>query len=126
MNNEITTEMLDRKIAWCQQNAFWGNPRAIQRMQDFYFEQTRESVADEWSQGVTIAELEQRLNAVRVSYRAYYSKDNLTRRLFIFRPHCTPPETDTMLGMGFVIANDGDSDNIPDQPVEEPVEGVEE
>jgi hypothetical protein len=31
-----------------------------------------------------------------------------------------------MLGMGFVIANDGDSDNIPDQPVEEPVEGVEE
>ena len=118
MTNEITTEMLDRTIQWCEQNAFWGKGSAIQRMTDFYFEQTRESVADEWSQGVTIAELEQRLNVVRVSYRVYYSKDNLTRRLFIFRPGCTPPETDTMLGMGFVVANDGDSDNIPDQPIE--------
>jgi hypothetical protein len=118
MNNEITTEMLDRTIQWCEQNAFWGKGSAIPRMTDFYFEQTRESVADEWSQGVTIAELEQRLKAVRVSYRIYYSKDNLTRRLFIFRPHCTPPETDTMLGMGFVYAQDNDSNNIPDQPVE--------
>ena len=119
MNNEITTEMLDHTIEWCEQNAFWGKGSAIQRMTDFYFEQTRESVADEWSQGVTIAELEQRLNVVRVSYRVYYSKDNLTRRLFIFRPGCTPPETDTMLTMGFVVATDGDSNNIPDQPVEE-------
>ncbi len=125
MSNEITTEMLDRTMAWCEQNAFWGQGSAIPRMTDFYFEQTRESIADEWSQGVTIAELEQRLKAVRVSYRVYYSKDNLTRRLFIFRPGCTPPETDTMLSLGFVIANDGDSNNIPDQPVEEPVEGVE-
>jgi hypothetical protein len=31
---------------------------------------------------------------------------------------------DLMLGMGFVIAQDNDSNNIPDQPVEE-VEGVE-
>jgi len=119
MNNEITTEMLDRTIQWCEQNAFWPKGSAIQRMTDFYFEQTRESVTDEWSQGVTIAELEQRLDVVRVSYRVYYSKDNLTRRLFIFRPHCTPPETDTMLSLGFVIANDGDTENIPDQPVEE-------
>ena len=116
MTNEITTEMLDRTIQWCEQNAFWGKGSAIQRMTDFYFEQTRESVADEWTQGVTIAELEQRLNAVRVSYRVYYSKDNLTRRLFIFRPDCTPPETDTMLGMRFVVANNGDTENIPDQP----------
>ena len=122
MTNEITTEMLDHTIEWCEQNAFWGKGSAIQRMTDFYFEQTRESVADEWSQGVTIAELEQRLNVVRVSYRVYYSKDNLTRRLFIFRPGCTPPETDTMLTMGFVVATDGDSNNIPDQPVEEGVE----
>ena len=57
MINEITTEMLDRKMAWCQQNAFWKSGDAIQRMQYFYFEQTRESVADDWSQGVTIAEL---------------------------------------------------------------------
>ena len=122
MTNEITTEMLDRTIQWCEQNAFWGKGSAIQRMTDFYFEQTRESVADEWSQGVTIAELEQRLNVVRVSYRVYYSKDNLTRRLFIFRPGCTPPETDTMLTMGFVVATDGDSNNIPNQPIEEGVE----
>ena len=126
MTNEITAAMLDRTMAWCEQNAFWGNGSAIQRMRDFYFEQTRESVADEWSQGVTIAELEQRLAVVRVSYRTYYSKDNLTRRLFIFRPHCTPPEMNTMLGMGFVVADNGDSNNIPDQPVEEDkIEGVE-
>ena len=123
MNNKITTQMLDRKIEWCEQNAFWKTGNSIQTMRDFYFEQNRESVVEDWSQGVTIAELEQRLDAVRVSYRVYYSKDNRTRRLFIFRPHCTPPETDMMLGMGFVIANDGDSDNIPDQPVEEPVRG---
>ena len=119
MSNEITVEMLDRTMAWCEQNAFWKTPNLIQTMRDFYFEQTRESVADEWSQGVTIAELEQRLAVVRVSYRIYYSKDNLTRRLFVFRPGCTPPEINTMLGMGFVIANDSDSNNIPDQPVEE-------
>jgi hypothetical protein len=29
-----------------------------------------------------------------------------------------------MLGLGFVIAQDGDADNIPDQPVEL-VEGIE-
>jgi hypothetical protein len=29
MNNEITAAMLDHKIAWCKQNAFWGNPSAI-------------------------------------------------------------------------------------------------
>ena len=44
MINEITTEMLDRKMAWCQQNTFWGLGAAIQRMQDFYFEKTRTSV----------------------------------------------------------------------------------
>ncbi len=48
MTNEITTEMLDRKIAWCKQNSFWGNPRAIHRMQDFYFEKTRTSVNESW------------------------------------------------------------------------------
>ena len=122
MINEITTEMLDRKMAWCQQNMFWGKGSAIQRMTDFYFEQTRESVADEWSQGVTIAELEQRLATVRVSYRVYYSKDNLTRRLFIFRPRCTWDEQKIMLDLGFVVAADGDSDNIPNQPVKEEVE----
>jgi len=119
MNNEITTEMLDRNIEWCEQNAFWKSPNRIQTMRDFYFEQTRESVAGEWSQGPTITELEQRLNVVCVSYRIYYSKDKLTRRLFVFRPSCTTLEMDTMLDMDFVIATDGDSDNIPDQPVEE-------
>ena len=119
MNNEITTEMLDRTMAWCEQNAFWESPNRIQTMRDFYFEQTRESVAGEWSQGPTITELEQRLNVVCVSYRIYYSKDKLTRRLFVFRPSCTTLEMDTMLDMDFVIATNGDSDNIPDQPLEE-------
>ncbi len=121
-NKMTTTEMLDRTMAWCQQNMFWNTGNSIQTMRDFYFEQTRESVTDEWSQGVTIAELEQRLNVVCVSYRIYYSKDKLTRRLFVFRPSCTPPEMNTMLDMDFVVAQDGDSDNIPDQHVE----GVEE
>ena len=32
-----------------------------------------------------------------------------------------------MAGMGFVFANDGDTENIPDQPIEEKIdEGVEE
>ena len=119
MTTEITAAMLDRRIAWCKQNAFWGNPSATQSMQDFYFEQTRESLIDEWSQGPTLPEIEQRLNIVRVSYRVYYSKDNLTRRLFIFRANCTPAEIETMLDMGFVFAQDGDTENIPDQPVEE-------
>ena len=86
-------------------------------MRDFYFEQTRESLIDEWSQGPTLLEIEQRLNIVRISYRVYYSKDNLTRRLFIFRPNCTPAEIETMLDMGFVFAQDGDTENIPDQPL---------
>ena len=90
-------------------------------MQDFYFEQTRESLIDEWSQGPTLLEIEQRLNIVRVSFRVYYSKDNLTRRLFVFRAHCTPIEIETMLDMGFVFAQDGDTENIPDKPVEEKV-----
>jgi hypothetical protein len=42
--------------------------------------------------------------------------------VFIFRPHCTWDEQKIMLDMGFVHAKDGDSDNIPDQPVEEGVE----
>ena len=59
------------------------------------------------------------LGVEQVRYRIYYSQDNLTCRLFVFRPHCTPFETETMLGMGFVPAQDGDTENIPDQPVEE-------
>jgi hypothetical protein len=33
---------------------------------------------------------------------------------------------ETMLGMGFVFAQEGDTENIPDQPIEEKIEeGVE-
>ena len=119
MNNEITTEMLDHKIAWCEQNAFWGNGSAIQYMQDFYFEKTRASVTEAWPESFNGPDLAKVLNVERVSYRIYYSRDNLTLRLFIFRAHCTPFETETMLGMGFVPAQDGDTTNIPNQPVEE-------
>jgi hypothetical protein len=122
MNNEITTEMLDRTIAWCEQNAFWGKGSAIQRMQDFYFEKTRISVKEDWPESFNGPDLATVLNVERVSYRIYYSKDNLTLRVFIFRPRCTWDEQKIMLDLGFVHAQDGDSDNIPDQPVEQVVE----
>ena len=119
MNNEITAEMLDRKIAWCEQKQAEAKAAAIQRMTDFYFEKTRASETEAWPESFNGPDLAQVLNVERVSYRIYYSQDNLTCRLFVFRPHCTPFETETMLGMGFVPAHDGDTENIPNQPVEE-------
>lgn len=118
MNKQITTAMLDHTIEWCEQNAFWGNPRAIQRMQDFYIEKTRASVNEDWpgTDGMEAALLG------HLRYRIYYSKDLLTSRVFIFRPHCTWDEQKIMLDLGFVHAQEGDADNIPDQPVEEGVE----
>ena len=124
MNNEITTAMLDRKMAWCEQNAFWPRGSAIQRMQDFYFEKTRASVTEAWPEAFTLQELAEILGEEPIRYRIYYSQDDLTQRLFVFRPQCTWDEQKTMLDLGFVPAQEGDSDNIPDQPVEE--EGVEE
>jgi hypothetical protein len=125
MTNEITAEMLDRKTAWCEQNAFWGNPSAIQRMQDFYYEKKRDSVDQDWPETFTSQELADTLGVEQVRYRIYYSQDNLTCRLFVFRPHCTRAEEQNLLALAFVHAQDGDTENIPDQPVEE-VEGVEE
>ena len=122
MTNEITTAMLDRKMAWCQQNMFWPRGTAIQRMQDFYFEKTRTTVDEDWPESFSLEDLAQALGIEQVRYRIYYSQDNLTLRLFVFRPHCVWAEQKTMLDMGFVHAKDGDTDNIPNQPVE----GVEE
>ena len=119
MSNKITTEMLDRKIAWCEQNAFWGNPSAIQRMQDFYYEKTRDSVDQDWPESFTLDDLAKVLNVERVSYRIYYSRDNLTLRLFVFRAHCTRSEEQKMLALGFVLAQDDDTENIPDKEIVE-------
>ena len=119
MNNEITVAMLDRKIAWCEQKLAEAKAAAIQRMTDFYYEKTRDSVDQDWPESFNGPDLAKVLNVERVSYRIYYSQDNLTCRLFVFRPHCTPFETETMLGMGFVPAQEGDTENIPDNPVEE-------
>ena len=119
MTNEITVAMLDQTIDWCEQNAFWKSGAAIQRMQDFYFEKTRTSVNEAWPETFALQELADTLGEEQVRYRIYYSQDNLTCRLFVFRPHCTWDERKTMLDMGFVVAQDGDSDNIPNQPVEE-------
>ena len=94
-------------------------------MKDFMYEQQRESITEDWGDEVTPAMLVEKFNVPRVSYRIYYSKDNLTRRIFIFRGNCTEFEMETLLGLGFVFAQDGDTENIPDQPVVE-VEGVEE
>jgi hypothetical protein len=97
--------------------------------QDFMYEQKRETVTDGWGDEISLALLAEKLNEPRVSYRIYYSNDNLTRRIFVSRgwPKGTAKETEIMLGLGFVMAQDGDSDNIPDQPVEEEeAKGVEE
>ena len=126
MSNEITAEMLDQTIAWCQQNAFWKSGAAIQRMQDFYFEKTRTSVKEDWPETFSLQELAETLGEKTIRYRIYYSQDDLTQRLFVFRPQCTYSEEKTMLDLGFVHAQEGDSDNIPDQPVEEDkIEGIE-
>jgi hypothetical protein len=114
MSNEITIEMLDRKIAWCEQNAFWGKGSLIQSMKDFVYEQQRESITEDWGDEISQPLLSEKLNVPRVSYRIYYSKDNLTRRIFIFRGNCSQAETEIMLDLGFTFAKDGDTENIPD------------
>jgi hypothetical protein len=119
MNNEITTAMLDHKIAWCEQNAFWGTPSAVPKVLDFYFEKTRTSITEDWPETFTLQELADTLGIEQVRYRTYYSQDNLTLRLFVFRPRCTYSEEQKMLALGFVIAQDSDSDTIPNQPIEE-------
>jgi len=93
-------------------------------MQDFVYEQQRESVTEDWGDEVSLAVITAKLNVPRVSYRIYYSRDNLTRRIFIFRGNCTPAETETMLDLGFVLATEGDTENIPDQPQEEEHETI--
>ena len=119
MTTEITAAMLDRQIAWCKQNAFWGNGAAVPKMLDFYFEKTRTSVDQDWPESFSLVELAQALGIEQVRYRIYYSQDNLTLRLFVYRPRCTWDEQKIMLDLGFVVAQDGDTENIPDQPVEE-------
>ena len=119
MTKEITVEMLNQTIQWCKQNAFWGKGSAIPRMLDFYFEKTRTTVTEDWPESFTLEDLAQALGITQVRYRIYYSQDNLTLRLFVFRPHCTWDEQKIMLDLGFVIAQDSDSNTIPNQPVEE-------
>ena len=89
-------------------------------MNDFMYEQQRESITEDWGDEISLAILSEKLNVPRVSYRIYYSKDNLTRRIFIYRgwPHGTPDEVEVLLGLGFTYAQPGDTENIPDQPVE--------
>jgi hypothetical protein len=117
MTNKITVAMLDRTIAWCEQKQADAKAAAIQRMQDFYFEKTRASVTEDWPESFSLTDLAQALNKERVSYRIYSSRDNLTLRLFIFL-RCTRAEEQMMLNLGFVHAQDGDTENIPDQLVE--------
>ena len=119
MTKEITVAMLDQTIQWCEQNAFWGNGAAVPKMLDFYFEKTRTSVDQDWPESFSLVELAQALGIEQVRYRIYYSQDNLTLRLFVYRPRCTWDEQKIMLDLGFVVAQDGDTENIPDQPVEE-------
>ena len=119
MSNRITTEMLDQTIAWCEQNAFWGRGSAVPRMQDFYFEKTRTTVDEDWPDSFILQELATALGEDPIRYRTYYSQDNLTLRLFVFRPRCTWAEEQKMLALGFVPAKDGDSNDIPNQETTE-------
>ena len=119
MTKEITVEMLDQTIQWCRQNAFWGRGSAVPKMLDFYFEKTRTTVTEDWPESFTLEDLAQALGIPQVRFRIYYSQDNLTLRLFVFRPHCTWDEQKIMLDLGFVPAEAGDSNTIPNQPVEE-------
>ena len=119
MSNKITTEMLDRKIAWCEQQLADNKAAAIHRMQDFYFEKTRTSVTEDWPESFTLDDLAKILNVERVSYRIYYSRDNLTLRVFVFRAHCTKSEEQKMLALGFVHAQDDDTENIPNKELVE-------
>ena len=115
MSKEITVAMLDRTIQFCKQNAFWSKPSAVPRMLDFYFEKTRTSVKEDWPETFSFQDLAKALGEDPVRYRIYYSRDNLTLRLFVFRPRCTWNEQKIMLDLGFVVARDGDTENIPDQ-----------
>ena len=124
MSKEITVAMLDQTIQWCKQNAFWGRGSAIPRMLDFYYEKTRASVNEDWPESFTLEELAKTLGEEPVRYRIYYSRDNLTLRLFVFRPHCVWAEQKKMLDLGFVVAKDGDTENIPDQLIEEEHETI--
>jgi hypothetical protein len=124
MSKEITVAMLDQTIQWCKQNAFWGRGSAIPRMLDFYFEKTRTSTKEDWPESFTFQDMAKALGEDPVRYRIYYSRDNLTLRLFIYRPRCTWNEQKIMLDLGFVVATDGDTENIPDQPVEQEHETI--
>ena len=119
MTNEITVEMLDQTIQWCKQNAFWGTPSAVPQVLDFYFEKTRTSVDEDWPESFTLEELAQALGIEQVRYRTYYSQDNLTLRLFVFRPRCTQAEQKIMLDLGFVVAQAGNTENIPNKELVE-------
>jgi hypothetical protein len=88
-------------------------------MQDFYYEKTRNSVTEDWPDGVTLQDVARLLDVERVSYRVYYSRDNLTCRLFVFRGSITEPQIQSMLHLGFVLAQDGDTENIPDREIVE-------
>ena len=124
MSKEITVAMLDQTIQWCKQNAFWGRGSAIPRMLDFYFEKTRTSVKEDWPETFSFQDLAKALGEDPVRYRIYYSRDNLTLRLFVFRPRCTWNEQKIMLDLGFVVATEGDTENIPNQPVEQEHETI--
>lgn len=88
-------------------------------MRDFCFEQARSSILEQWDGAITEEIIKQKLQVDRLSYRIYYSKDQLTRRIFVFRPYCNHFENTAMLELGFRYANPGDTENIPDQPVDQ-------
>jgi hypothetical protein len=71
-------------------------------MRDFCFEQTRESVEDDWEE-FDLEDVRTQLDVDRVSCRVYYSADNLTKRLMVFRGNTNDTEIQVLLNLGFVV-----------------------
>lgn len=71
-------------------------------MRDFCYEQTRESVDDDWDE-FDLPDVAKRLGVERVSFRVYYSADNLTRRIMVFRGCTNENEIQIMTDMGFIV-----------------------
>ena len=85
MNNEITVEMLDRKIAWCEQKLAEAKAAAIQRMQDFYYEKTRDSVDQDWPESFNGPDLAKVLNVEEEGVGPCQSSEDSRRRCFSSR-----------------------------------------
>ena len=87
-------------------------------MRDFCYEQTRESVDYDW-EDFSLSDVANGLGVERVSCRIYYSTDNLTRRIMVFRGSTNENAIQLLTDMGFIVWDlDTPVFPIPVKPVE--------